>query len=142
MCLSLIYEEGEDGVIKRDRSNFADLVLCQRYTGGQWDIWVMNSDGANQTMVTSGTGDKTDASFSPDGLWIVYSSNEGGSDFANLFVVPASGGSSVRVTNFNGYDGAPSWSSDGNRIVFESCPGDPDESEGTSVWVVDVPELP
>ncbi|MCK5841879.1 MAG: PD40 domain-containing protein [Candidatus Sabulitectum sp.] len=119
-----------------------DLVLYQRYTGGQWDIWVMSSDGTNQTMVTTGTGDKTDASFSPDGQWIVYSSNEGGLDSANLFVVPASGGSSVRVSNFSGYDGAPSWSPDGNRIAFESCPGDPDESEGTSVWVINVPELP
>jgi len=76
-----------------------------------------------------------------DGQWIVYSSDEGDLDYANLFVVRTSGGNSVRVSNFNGYDGAPSWSPDGNRIAFESCSEDPDESSGTSVWIVNVPEL-
>ncbi len=123
-------------------SQAEDLILYQRYTDGQWNIWVMNSDGTDQRMVTSGTGDKTDASFSPDGQWIVYSSDEGDLDYANLFVVRSSGGNSVRVSNFNGYDGAPSWSPDGNRIVFESCSEDPDESSGTSVWIINIPELP
>jgi len=100
----------------------------------------MNSDGTNQTKITSGAGDKTDASFSPpDGEYIMYSYDQGGLEFANLFVVPVSGGNSTRVTYFNGYDGAPSWSPDGNRIAFESCNGDHDESSGTSIWVIDVP---
>jgi TolB protein len=101
----------------------------------------MNTDGSGQTKVTDGAGDKTDASFSPDGQWIVYSSDEGGLDSANLFIVPVAGGTSTRVSYFSGYDGAPSWSPDGNRIAFESCTGDPDESAGTSIWIVDVPEL-
>ena len=44
-----------------------DLILYQKFADGQWDIWVMNTDGANHRKVTSGAGDKTDASFSPDG---------------------------------------------------------------------------
>lgn len=118
-----------------------DLILYQRYTAGQWDIWIMDTDGSNQTQITSGTGDKTDASFSPDGQWIVYSSDQGGLEFANLFAVPVTGGSSTRISFFDGYDGAPSWSPDGERIAFESYPGDPDESAGTSVWIIDVPYL-
>ncbi len=118
-----------------------DLILYQRYTGGQWNIWMMNTDGTNQTQITSGSGDKTDASFSPDGQWIVYSSDEGGLDSANLFIVSVAGGNSTRLSFFSGYDGAPSWSPDGNRIAFESCPGDPDESAGTSIWIIDVPDL-
>ncbi len=117
------------------------LILFQRYSGGQWDIWVMNSDGSEQRKVTDGAGDKTDASFSPDGQLIVYSSDEGGLDSANLFIVPVSGGNSTRVSFFSGYDGAPSWSPDGNRIAFESYPGDPDGSEGTSILIIDVPPL-
>ncbi|MFH2008602.1 MAG: hypothetical protein ABI333_18590 [bacterium] len=99
----------------------------------------MDPDGAGQTQVTSGVGDKTDASFSPDGRHIVYSSSAGLA-YANIFVISVDGGSPVRVTDYDGYDGAPSWSTPG-RIVFESFPGDPDDSAGTTLWVIDAPAL-
>ena len=117
------------------------LILYQQFAGGQWDIWVVHDDGSGARQVTAGPGDKTDAAFSPDGAHIVYSSNEGGLDFANIFVVPTAGGASIRVTNWAGYDGAPSWSPDGTRITFESYPGDPDGSAGTHLWVIAAPIL-
>jgi TolB protein len=61
-----------------------NLILFQKFTNQQWDIWVMDTLGNNKTKITSGSGDKTDASFSPDGQYIVYSSNEGGEEFANF----------------------------------------------------------
>lgn len=114
-------------------------ILYQINVGGQWDIWIMNIDGMDKRKITSGAGDKTDASFSPDGQWIVYSGNSQTMDFANLFILPVSGGNPVRVTNSGGYDGAPSWSPDGSRIAFESYAGDPDNSSGTTIWLINVP---
>lgn len=116
-----------------------DLIVYQSYVDGQWDIWVMDSDGKNQRKLTRGPGDKTDASFSPDGEWIVYSGQEVDNDAANLFIVSALGGDPIRITRFDGYDGAPSWSPDGKSIVFESYPGDPDNSPGTTIWLIEVP---
>jgi TolB protein len=52
-----------------------------------------------------------------------------------------SGGNAARTTHYEGYDSAPSWSPDGNKIAFESYPGDPDDSSGTSLLIIDVPAL-
>ncbi len=116
-----------------------DLIVYQRVVEQQWDLWVMNSDGTNHRLVTTGPGDKTDASFSPDGQRIIYSADQGELDGANLFVIPVAGGAPARVTHQDGYDGAPSWSPDGTRIAFESSPGDPDDYGGTTLWVIDAP---
>lgn len=118
-----------------------DKILYQKFSDGQWDIWVMNSDGTNHRKVTGGPGDKTDASFSPDGQWIVYSSDEMELEFANLFIVPVTGGEPIRITSYEGYDGAPSWSPDGKWIAFESSPGDPDDSPGALLWIIAAPAL-
>jgi TolB protein len=115
-----------------------DLIVYQSFSGWQWDIWVMNTDGTGQRKITSGVGDKTDASFSPDGDWVVYSYQEPEKEGANLYIAPASGGNPIRVTSFEGYDGAASWSPDGDKIVFESGPEDPDDSAGTAIWVIDI----
>lgn len=115
-----------------------DLIVYQSFSEGQWDIWVMNADGTAHRNVTNGVGDKTDATFSPDGEWVVYSYQEPEEEGANLYIIPVFGGDPIRVTRYEGYDGAASWSPDGDRIVFESCPDDPDESDGTTIWVIDI----
>ena len=116
-----------------------DLIVFQVFDHGQWDIWIMEANGTSHRRLTIGAGDQTDPSFSPDGQWVVYSSEASGEDEANLFIIPTDGGSPIRVTQFEGYDGAPSWSPDGEMIAFESCPGDPTMSEGTTIWTIEVP---
>ncbi len=135
----LTLTEENDDCRQPNWSPIGDRILYQKLVRGQWDVWVTTSDGTNHRQVTSGTGDKTDASFSPDGQWILYSSDEGGLDFANLFMVPFMGGAGTRVTFAEGYDGAPSWSPDGSTIVFESSPGDPEQYGRTSLWMIDAP---
>ncbi len=71
----------------------------------------------------------------------MYSSDENELEYANIFIISVTGGNSTQITKYDGYDGAPSWSPDGNSIVFESYPGDPDDSEGTTLWKIQVPKL-
>ncbi len=117
-----------------------EQILYQKLTDGRWDLWLVNADGTENRIATTGQGSKTDGSFSPDGKWIVYSSDgQGELKFANIYVSPVSGGKPIRITEFDGYDGAPTWSPDGKTIYFESCSGDPDDSQGTKLWAIDAP---
>ena len=119
-----------------------DLILYQKLDSGRWDIWVMDQNGENHRKITSGEGDKTDGSFSPDGKYIVYSADGSDLESANIFMIKVTGGIPVRVTNYSGYDGAPSISPDGKTIIFESSTyEDPDLSKGTSLYIIDTPQI-
>lgn len=122
-------------------SPVGDLILYQRIENGQWEIFIIETNGNNPRQVTHGPGDKTDASFSPDGQWIVFSMEREDIKNANLFIISIDGVEIIRVTEGGSYDGAPSWSPDGERIAYESSPGDPDDM-GTTIWVVNVPKMP
>lgn len=111
-------------------------ILYQEFYSGRWDIWIMNTDGNNKFKVTSGTGDKTDASFTHDGQYIVFSTDFE-TEYANIYKIPITGGKAERLSNYIGYDGAASISPDNTKLVFESYPGDPDDSEGSTIWIID-----
>lgn len=132
--------DADDDCRQPNWSPAGDLILYQRHEGGSWDIWVMDADGAHPRQLTSEEGDATDASFSPDGSRIVYSADGEDLDLANLFVMNVSGGDPQRVTRWGGYDGAPSWSPDGKLLAFESVADDPDDSDGTSLVMIEAPE--
>jgi len=114
-----------------------DLILFQRRTPGSddWNLYTMLPDGSDIRQVTTSSAGDTDASWSPDGQWLVYSSDDGDLPAANIFVIPASGGKPARVTRAETrYDGAPSWSPDGRWIAFESYLGD--EDAPSTLWLI------
>jgi TolB protein len=119
-----------------DWSPSGDKILYQKLDAGQWDIWIMEPDGTNQSRVTSGEGDKTDASFTKDGLYIVFSADFE-SEYASIYKISRKGGMVQRLTAYEGYDGAPSLSPDQTKLVFESYGGDPDDSAGTTIWLLE-----
>jgi len=112
-----------------------ERIVYQKLENGQWDLCVMDPDGNNKFRVTSGPGDKTDASFSGDGQYIIFSTDFE-LDLANIYKIRITGGDPVRLTRFGGYDGAPSLSPDGTQLVFESCNDDPDGSSGTRLFLL------
>ncbi|MEU7106985.1 hypothetical protein ABZ951_18270 [Streptomyces sp. NPDC046215] len=116
------------------------LVFQRREAGGDWALHVMNADGTGLRRLTDGPGEHTDASWSPDGRSVVFSSTSGGLDVPQIFVIPAAGGRPARVTAGSGYDGAPSWSPDGRWIAFEAHPGD--EDRPSSLWRIRAPRTP
>ncbi len=115
-----------------------DLIVYQKYSSGQWDLWVMDAGGTDKRQLTFRRGDETDPSFSPDGRWVIYSEDYE-LDHANIYKVATDGSTGpIRITfHDDGYDGAPAMSRDGGRIAFESCRGDPDGSAGTTIWILE-----
>ena len=143
--LTILTDGPAEGVDDRQPnwSPTGERILFQRRDPGSddWDIYTMAPDGSDLRLVTDQASSDTDASWSPDGRYIVYSSDYGDLPTPNIFVIPAEGGTPIRVT-FNGTheDGAPSWSPDGRFIVFESHPGE-DEDTPSSLWRIAVPPL-
>ena len=85
--------------------------------------------------LTNARGYDAEASYSPDGQWIAFSSTRQAyertisaaeqkqletdpSFFAEIYIMRADGSSARRLTTVNGYDGGPFFSPDGKRIVW------------------------
>jgi Tol biopolymer transport system component len=74
-------------------------------------------DLAKHPLTDNHAYDAEDA-FSPDGGWIVFTSNRTGD--LELFAMRADGSDVVQLTHTKGYDGGPFFSPDGKRLVYRS----------------------
>jgi len=86
---------------------------------GNDEIYIMNTDGSNQTRLTDNPERDKRPSLSPDGSKIVYISEIGG--LWDLFTMNSDGTNNQRLTNTNSAPWTlldPSWSPDGQKIVF------------------------
>jgi Tol biopolymer transport system component len=82
------------------------------------DIFAVELDGRNLKRLTDAPGYDAEASYSPDGARIVFTSFRDGD--AEIYVMDADGRNPRRITHAAGYDGGPFFSPDGKRIVYRS----------------------
>ncbi|MDH5506701.1 MAG: protein kinase [Anaerolineae bacterium] len=85
---------------------------------GNFEIYVMDHDGSNQTRLTTNSYSDSHPSWSPDGRHIVYYSRKNGN--FDIFVMDADGGNKRQLTTDTANDKYPSWSPDGKLIAFQS----------------------
>jgi dipeptidyl aminopeptidase/acylaminoacyl peptidase len=96
------------------------------------EVWVMDATGANAKQLTSNKVPESNASLSPDGKTVLYTSgsNEAGDIYYNakIFLVPAAGGPAKILLPDVPYETSNAqWSKDGKTIYFEANMGVHDE---------------
>jgi TolB protein len=74
---------------------------------GDYEIYLMNADGSNQTRLTNNPASDGWPCFSPDGTKIAFESLRDGDP--EIYVMNADGSNQTRITNNPAYDGHPSW---------------------------------
>ncbi len=89
-----------------------------------YDIYVANSDGKNIKKLTDSPGYDAEATVSPDGKKIIFTSERDGD--LELYSMDTNGKNIKRLTNEPGYDGGAFFSPDSKMIVYRgSHPTDP-----------------
>ena len=85
---------------------------------GNFEIYVMNTDGSSPKRLTNNPYNDESPSWSPDESKIAFMSNR--DDNHEIYVMNSDGSNQINLTNNPAWEDAPSWSPDGNRIAFES----------------------
>ncbi len=83
-----------------------------------YDIFVANLDGTDVQQLTRTPGYDAEATVSPDGSTIVFTSIRDGD--LDLYTRKADGSAVRRLTNDPGYDGGTFFSADGTQIVYRA----------------------
>ncbi|MCC7124093.1 MAG: PD40 domain-containing protein [Acidobacteria bacterium] len=124
---------------------YQDEELAFRASGKErrysWDydtemeIYAVAEKSGTMTRLTNVKGYDAEASYSPDGQWIAFSSMRDAynrtlspaeqkqletdpSFFGEIYIMKADGSEQRRLTTENGYDGGPFFTHDGQRIVW------------------------
>jgi dipeptidyl aminopeptidase/acylaminoacyl peptidase len=84
-----------------------------------WDkLWQISSTGGIPKQLTKETGEDELPVYSPDGRWIVFTSNRDLPEERHLWVIASDGGAPHRLTHLSGIEGNAQWSADSKEIYF------------------------
>ena len=92
------------------------LLFNRTMTGTKMDIWALPITGDRKPFPVIATAfDEGYATFSPDGRWIAYDSNDSGASEVYVQPFPPTG-AKVRLSTTSGV--SPSWSADGKTVFY------------------------
>lgn len=104
---------GDNCPMKPDMSKGYTWALYNDY-----DIYISNTDGSDNKSLTSSNGYDAEATVSPKGDRIIFTSTRDGD--IELYSMKLDGSDVKRLTNATGYDGGANYSYDGSMIVWRA----------------------
>jgi Tol biopolymer transport system component len=99
-------------------------IVFQSANDGNYDLYMMNSDGSGQRNLTNSPPSITNTNNnfapvpSPDGKQIAFMSDRDGN--MEIYVLDIEKGSQINLSKDKANDDSPVWSPDGKKIAFES----------------------
>lgn len=99
-----------------DRSKYGNRYIWPLYS--TYDIFMADLNGKIVKQLTQSKGYDAEATLSPDGRKMIYTSTKDGD--IDLYVMDLETGKEQRITNTIGYDGGAWFSPDGKKIVWRA----------------------
>jgi len=115
-----------------------DVMLMNRIGPSRMELYIAAADGSGERRVLpDSTGMDYDPSFSPDGKWIVFTSERDteGTGQADIWRVHPDGSGLERLTSDPAMEDAGVLSPDGNRLAYVSTKGG---ARTANIWVMDL----
>ena len=115
-----------------------EVMLMNRIAPSKMTLFVANADGSGERrLLPDSAGMDYDASFSPDGKWIVFTSerDKDGDGQADLWRVHPDGSGLERLTKEASMQDAGVVSPDGRSLAFVSTEGG---ARTANIWVMDL----
>lgn len=106
-------------------------IAIKSYAPYNTDIFVAARDGSNARPLVPNSALDYNATFSPDGRWIVFTSHRAGS--ADIYRVHPDGSQLERLTDDPAFDDQGVLSPDGKSLAFVSS-----RSGQADIWVLDL----
>lgn len=103
-----------------------ETIVYSTIRPANWDLYLFEEPGAAPRKLTADPSPDYNPAFSPDGRWVVFTSDRHGT--ADLFALDLENpGPAVRLTSSNAMEDAAAFSPDGGSLAFVSTEsGNPD----------------
>jgi TolB protein len=99
-----------------DRKKYGNKYIWPLYDS--YDIFMADLDGKIVKQLTNSKGYDAEATLSPDGKKMLYTSDKDGD--IDLYIMDLASGKEKKVTNLLGYDGGAWFSPDGKKIIWRA----------------------